>query len=137
MEVRYVLLNLLACPMCKSFPLKLLVFEEVLIDKRYSVKTPFCDLYCGLKSTYLKEIKVEELDCGECVKHDILWGILHCSNCGRWYPIIDGIPFMYPDDLRTKPRVRNREEQFLSRYADKIPAEVIEKDPLKIVKSKI
>ncbi|MEM2006632.1 MAG: Trm112 family protein [Sulfolobales archaeon] len=134
--MRYVLLNLLACPMCKSFPLKLLVFEEGVIDKKLSVKTPFCDLYCGLKSSYLKDLKVEELNCSECVKHDVLWGILHCSNCGRWYPVIDGIPFMYPDDLRAKPRIKSKEEQFISRYADKIPLEITEKDPLKILRPK-
>ncbi len=132
--MRYVLLNLLACPMCKNFPLKLLVFEEEVIEKNFSVKTPFCDLYCGLKGSYIKDIKVEDLNCGECVKHDITWGLLHCEKCGRWYPIIDGIPFMYPDDLRTKPRVRSREEEFIGRYSDKIPPEIAEKDPLKLLK---
>jgi len=134
--VRYVLLNLLACPMCKSFPLRLLVFEEGVIDKKFSVKTPFCDLYCGLRGSYLKDLKVEELNCSECVKHDVLWGILHCSHCGRWYPVIDGIPFMYPDDLRAKPRIKSKEEQFISKYADRIPAEITEKDPLKILRPK-
>ncbi|MEM0065784.1 MAG: Trm112 family protein [Sulfolobales archaeon] len=134
--MRYVLLNLLACPMCKSFPLRLLVFEEGVIDKKFSVKTPFCDLYCGLRGSYLKDLKVEELNCSECVKHDVLWGILHCSHCGRWYPVIDGIPFMYPDDLRAKPRIKSKEEQFISKYADRIPAEITEKDPLKILRPK-
>ena len=128
--MRYVLLNLLACPMCKSFPLRLFVFEESVLEKKFSVKTPFCDLYCGLRASYLKDIKAEELDCGECVKRDIVWGVLQCGNCGRWYPIIDGIPFMYPDDLREKPRIRDREEQFVKRYGDRIPPEVAEKDPL-------
>ncbi len=133
--MRYVLLNLLACPMCKGFPLKLVAFEEEAIDRRFSVKTPFCDLYCGLRGSYLENLKAEELDCPECVRRDITWGVLHCPNCGRWYPIIEGIPFMYPDDLRTKPRVRSKEEQFIAKYADKIPPEIVEKDPLKISRS--
>ncbi len=132
--MRYVLLNLLACPVCKSFPLRLIAFDEEVIEKRFSVKTPFCDLYCGLRGSYVKDLKVEELDCPECVRHDVTWGILHCSGCGRWYPVIDGIPFMYPDDLRTKPRVRSKEELFIEKYADKIPPEVAEKDPLKLLK---
>ncbi|MEM1528327.1 MAG: hypothetical protein QXS62_06435, partial [Sulfolobales archaeon] len=56
--------------------------------------------------------------------------------CGRWYPVIDGIPFMYPDDLRAKPRIKSKEEQFISKYADRIPAEITEKDPLKILRPK-
>jgi len=133
--VRYVLLNLLACPMCRSFPLKLYVFEEVVIDKEFSVRTPFCDLYCASRGAYVKDLQVGELNCNECVRHDITWGLLHCTKCGRWYPVIDGIPFMYPDELRVKPRVRSKEEEFLRKFSDRIPPEVLEKDPLKQVRS--
>ena len=133
--MRYVLLNLLACPMCRSFPLRLYVFEEIVIDKRFSVRTPFCDLYCARRGAYVKDLQVGELDCSECVRHDITWGILHCTNCGRWYPVIDGIPFMYPDELRVKPRIRGKEEEFLKKFGDRIPPEVLERDPLKQTRS--
>jgi len=33
-------------------------------------------------------------------KDEIEEGILICSNCNRWYPIIETIPHMLPDDLR-------------------------------------
>jgi len=133
--VRYVLLNLLACPMCRSFPLKLYIFEEVVIDKKFSVRTPFCDLYCASRGAYVKDLQVGELNCSECVRHDITWGLLYCTKCGRWYPVIDGIPFMYPDELRVKPRIRSKEEEFLRKFSDRIPPEVLEKDPLKQVRS--
>lgn len=29
-------------------------------------------------------------------------GILYCSMCGRFYPIVEGIPVLLPDDLRDR-----------------------------------
>ncbi len=54
-------MDILACPICKSHPLSLHVFEE---------------------------------------REEIVEGLLTCSNCGRWYPIIEEIPYMLPDELR-------------------------------------
>jgi uncharacterized protein YbaR (Trm112 family) len=31
---------------------------------------------------------------------NIIKGILLCSKCKRWYPIINGIPRMLPDEFR-------------------------------------
>ena len=55
------LLDILACPMDKHYPLDLYVFEE---------------------------------------KEEIVEGMLVCQECGRWYPIMDEIPQLLPDDLR-------------------------------------
>lgn len=33
-------------------------------------------------------------------KEEIVEGMLVCAKCGRWYPIIEEIPQMLPDDLR-------------------------------------
>ena len=54
-------MEILACPICKHYPLDLNVFEE---------------------------------------KEEIIEGLITCQQCGRWYPIIDEIPFMLPDELR-------------------------------------
>ena len=35
-------------------------------------------------------------------------GLLFCSQCNRWYPIIDTIPFMLPCLLYTSPSPRDR-----------------------------
>ncbi len=32
----------------------------------------------------------------------IIEGVLYCSDCSRFYPIIDEIPIMLPDELRDK-----------------------------------
>tara|TARA_B100001971_G_C18025058_1_gene449522 strand:+ start:103 stop:393 length:291 start_codon:yes stop_codon:yes gene_type:complete len=58
------LLDILACPIDKQYPLEL-----VELDVR-----------------------------GEVVVN----GVLLCSKCSRFYPIIDEIPIMLPDELRNK-----------------------------------
>jgi len=55
------LMDLLACPICKHYPLDLYVFDE---------------------------------------KEEIIEGLIVCQACNRWYPIIEEIPFMLPDELR-------------------------------------
>lgn len=48
-------------------------------------------------------------------------GALYCSECGRYYPIIDGIPVMLPDELRE----RKRDIDFLFRWDGKLPDKVL------------
>jgi uncharacterized protein YbaR (Trm112 family) len=59
----------------------------------------------------LKRKLLEILACPVCKHHpldlyvfeereEIVEGLLTCDKCGRWYPIIDEIPFMLPDELR-------------------------------------
>ena len=78
------LLDILACPIDKHYPLELI------------------------------ELKSE----GEDV---ISEGVLLCSECQRFYPIIDEIPIMLPDDLRR----RKEDLEFLSRWAEKLPEQVV------------
>jgi uncharacterized protein YbaR (Trm112 family) len=78
------LLDLLACPITKDYPLKLHVFEE---------------------------------------KEEIVSGLLICPDkkCGRWYPIIDEIPHMLPDELRDE----EEDKEFLRRWRDEIPKAIL------------
>jgi uncharacterized protein YbaR (Trm112 family) len=36
------------------------------------------------------------------ITNNIIEGVLTCSHCRRYYPIICGIPIMSPDDYREK-----------------------------------
>ena len=72
------LMEILACPIDKAYPLELHVFEE-----------------------------------GD----EILSGIIICSKCNRWYPIIDEIPHMLPDDLREE----KEDVAFLRKWREKVP----------------
>ncbi len=78
------LLDILACPIDKYYPLELLEFtakENLIID-----------------------------------------GVLLCSKCQRYYPIIDEIPVMLPDDLRST----KEDLDFLERWKSKLPKRVVE-----------
>ncbi|MBI2184648.1 MAG: Trm112 family protein [Thaumarchaeota archaeon] len=55
------------------------------------------------------------------VKDDIISeGVLTCTKCGRFYPIVEEIPIMLPDELR------NQEEDlsFLRKWQHKLPREI-------------
>ncbi len=119
--MKYSLINIIACPMCKNFPLKLVVFTEKTYQRTPSVEKPFCDLYCGYRGAYVKDVK--ETPCDECLKVEVVDGILVCEKCLRWYPILDEIPRMLPDDLRKAAD----DVSFLKKFSDKIPKEVLER----------
>jgi len=83
--MRRKLLDILACPIDKHYPLTLLEF---------STKEP--------------DVIVE--------------GALICDACHRFYPIIDEIPVMLPDELRS----RREDTEFLARWRDRLPKETLE-----------
>lgn len=54
-------------------------------------------------------------------KEEIMEGLITCSECGRWYPIMDEIPQMLPDDLR-----ESREDlEWLRRWKEHVPQKVL------------
>lgn len=79
------LLDILACPIDKYYPLRLV------------------------------ELRSE----GE----KIIDGVLLCDRCGRYYPIIDEIPVMLPDELRNK----KEDTDFLTRWKSALPAELTQR----------
>lgn len=48
-------------------------------------------------------------------------GVLFCSQCSRFYPIIEEIPVMLPDELRDK----EKDIEFLKKWQEKIPSKII------------
>jgi len=51
----------------------------------------------------------------------VLEGILYCTECSRFYPIIEEIPIMLPDELRDK----KQDLDFLKKNQDKLPEKII------------
>ena len=84
------MLDILACPIDKHYPLEL--FE----------------LYTRLEKTSGNDAAIIE-------------GILFCTKCLRFYPIVDEIPIMLPDELRE----RQSDIDFLKKWRNKIPDKVI------------
>jgi len=80
-------------------------------------------LACPICKHHPLELKVFE------EKEEIDEGILLCTECGRWYPIIESIPHMLPDDLRDEKEDTN----FLVKWKRLIPEAVLkEGKPFKL-----
>ncbi len=62
------------------------------------------------------------LELHECKSKEdtVLVGAIYCTKCKRFYPIIDGIPVMLPDELRDK----KLDSDFIRENADKIPEKI-------------
>lgn len=87
MPVSNELLEIIACPMCKG-------------DIEYRGEEDF--YYCEKDDIryYGREFKGKVcLKCNGNLKK-IEGEVLICKACSRWYPIIDDIPHMLPDELR-------------------------------------
>ncbi len=77
------LLDILACPIDKHYPLELLEFSTT----------------------------------GDIIAE----GVLLCSECNRYYPIVEEIPIMLPDNLRSK----KEDAAFLEKWKAKLPDKVV------------
>ncbi len=118
--MRYWALDVLACMYCKNYPLKLYVFKKVEEDvKIEDITKPYCKSYCG----YLKESirQGKEYPCEECLRIEIVEGLLYCQKCKHWYPIKNGIVIMMPDNKRNK----KSDIEFLKKHESGIPEEIL------------
>ncbi|MGC8568438.1 MAG: Trm112 family protein [Nitrososphaeria archaeon] len=97
--MRYRLLDVLACPVCRSFPLELHVVKKNEVELKERSK-PKCEIYCGLLNRQVKDL--ESAPCDDCMRISIVEGYLVCRGCRRWFPILDGIPELLPDGLRNR-----------------------------------
>ena len=55
------------------------------------------------------------------INDKIVEGVLYCVECSRFYPIIEEIPIMLPDELRDK----KKDIDFLSNNQEKLPEKII------------
>jgi len=51
----------------------------------------------------------------------VIEGALYCDKCTRFYPIIEEIPIMLPDELRDK----KQDMEFLDKNQKKLPEKII------------
>ena len=51
----------------------------------------------------------------------VIEGALYCSECSRFYPILDEIPILLPDELRDK----KQDMDFLKNNVKKLPEKII------------
>ncbi len=51
----------------------------------------------------------------------VIEGALYCTKCSRFYPIIEEIPIMLPDELRNK----KQDIDFLEKNKEDLPQKII------------
>ena len=79
-------------------------------------------LACPIDKYYpLELIEIDTAEDKTINENVIKEGVLFCSQCSRFYPIIEEIPVMLPDELRDK----EEDIQFLQKWHEKIPSKII------------
>lgn len=81
-------------------------------------KTMMEILACPIDKTHPLELfEIKEKD------NVVSEGVIFCPKCYRFYPIIEEIPIMLPDELRDK----KQEMEFLKTFKDQLPEKIIRK----------
>ena len=122
------MLDILACPIDKNYPLELIELNVKELEKDPKIKEYFHSFNPNENNSIvkinndnndkIKEAKEIEQKAKVVIVID---GILYCKKCSRFYPIIDEIPIMLPDELREK----EKDLQFLTKWKDSIPGEIL------------
>ena len=122
--MRYRLMDILLCPVCKNYPLELYVFEKV-ESKQTEEPKDTCETFCSYNNVKPLDVDKKLLlkACKTCLNVKIKWGMIVCKKCGRWFPISDEIPVMLPDELRKVQDDKN----FLKMFDKVTPTDMLSK----------
>lgn len=110
------MLDILACPMDKNYPLDLIELhvKELENDDKKTKKNNLT------VNQEINNIRAEvNKDKDKVIV--IIEGILYCKKCLRFYPIVDEIPIMLPDELREK----EKDLEFLNKWKNNIPQDIL------------
>jgi len=112
MVMRKSLLEILACPIDKHSPLEL-----------YEINTHQAKEFAsGIRSENEQSLKEQDINDTTYDNVIVKEGVLFCSRCSRFFPIMDEIPVMLPDELREK----EKDLQFLKEWEAKIPSKILD-----------
>jgi uncharacterized protein YbaR (Trm112 family) len=95
----YNLIELIACPMCRGVSFSLKAFEE------YGNRID--DSMKGHDESDPEQNYNESAG-----NYKIKTGILFCNSCNRWYPIVNGIHILLPDNYRDE----KEDKEFLIKH---------------------
>jgi uncharacterized protein YbaR (Trm112 family) len=110
--MRKSLIEILACPIDKHSPLELIEINVYLTNESSS------DKRSDNRKTLRERTNNDTTYDNVIVKE----GVLFCSRCSRFFPIIDEIPIMLPDELRE----REKDMKFLLEWETKIPSKILD-----------
>jgi uncharacterized protein YbaR (Trm112 family) len=121
------MLDILACPIDKNYPLELIELNVKELEKD-KIKENYHPLNNDENNNIVKKNKnsgggnkVNEIKHNDEKVIVVIDGILYCKKCSRFYPIIDEIPIMLPDELREK----EKDLQFLKKWKHTIPEKIL------------
>ncbi len=122
------MLDILACPMDKNYPLDLIELHVKELEndnlRESNFKFPN-DEKKTIKNNLTVNQEINNIRAEVNKDKDkvivIIEGILYCRKCLRFYPIIDEIPIMLPDELREK----EKDLEFLNKWKDNIPQKIL------------
>jgi uncharacterized protein len=120
------MLDILACPLDKNYPLELIELNVKELEKEDKVKENYHPLNNDENTPIVKKNNNSGGNKANEIKRNdkviiVIDGILYCKKCSRFYPIIDEIPIMLPDELREK----EKDLQFLTKWKHSIPEEIL------------
>ena len=121
------LLDILVCPFDKVTALDSLEFktkdsiqvDNIKIQQELAKKKDNVSDSSKAQSTQENSLNTEN-DAAESQSSIVEEGLLLCNACHRFYPIIEEIPIILPDDLRDK----KKDIDFLSKWRKSIPEDL-------------
>jgi len=120
------LLDILVCPFDKVTPLELLEFDmkSTNLVQTQENKEPVNE-NGSITSKNDKKKTEEQINISSSPINDtsdiVIEGILLCKTCTRFYPIIQEIPIILPDELRDK----KKDIEFLTKWSKSIPQDLL------------
>jgi uncharacterized protein YbaR (Trm112 family) len=120
------MLDILACPIDKNYPLDLIELNVKDLEKEFLKENNHPINKEEEQNNIIKKNKRVIVNQENEIKDNekvivITDGILYCKKCSRFYPIIDEIPIMLPDELREK----EKDLQFLKKWKNCIPEDIL------------
>jgi uncharacterized protein len=117
------MLDILACPMDKNYPLDLIELDVKEFEDNNLRESTFVNdnKYSKNNNFAINQENDREGDVNKDKIIVIIEGILYCKKCLRFYPIIDEIPIMLPDELREK----EKDLEFLNKWKNNIPQKIL------------
>ena len=118
------MLDILVCPFDKESALELYEFNTRNLGKNDGKLIP--DLKSQNKKSNESIENKNKNNLNDIPSDDniiIEEGVLFCNNCSRFYPIVEEIPIILPDELRDK----DKDIELLNKWSKSLPDKIIKK----------
>ncbi|MDF1537629.1 MAG: Trm112 family protein [Candidatus Thorarchaeota archaeon] len=94
--------------------------------KRWLMEILICPAKECRSELNLEVYKSHEIELEDNQVEEIDEALLTCPKCTRWYPVIEGIACMLPDNLRMTGKQHIEEVKFLERWKERIDSPILE-----------